>query len=84
MMPDPNSPTSAAPGASADADLLYAAAVRLLAADRMAELIGGSNARAHVMGLAYAYGLTLEDSVAILRLDVHAAQRAMVTGQVPA
>ena len=84
MMPDPNSPTSATPGAPSDADLLYAAAVRLLAADRLAELIGDSNARAHVLGLASAYGLTAEDSISILRLDVQAAQRAMVTGQVPA
>lgn len=84
MMPDPNSPTSAAPGASADADLLYAAAVRLLAADRLAELIGDNNARAHVLGLAHAYGMTLDESIAILHMDLDAARRAMVTGQVPA
>lgn len=84
MMPDPNSPTSSTPRATPRNGLLHAAAVQLLAADRLAELIGAENARSHCLGLAMAYGVDVEEAKAILRLNIPEAQRAMASGQVPA
>ena len=83
MMPDPNSLTSGTLAAPTDADLLYAAAVRMLAADRLAELTDHPTSRVKCIGLAARYGMTREDVVAVITCSRHQARRALITGQVP-
>ena len=83
MMPDPNSLTSGTPAAPTDADLLYAAAVRMLAADRLAELTCDPTSRVQCIGLAARYGMTRDDVVAIITCGYAQARRALITGQVP-
>lgn len=83
MMPDPNSLTSGTPAAPTDADLLYASAVRVLAADRIAELTDQPTSRVQCIILAWQYGLHRREVTRLITCSHEQARRAAITGQVP-
>ena len=83
MMPVPDSPTSGTPSAPAEPDLLYASAVRLLAAHRIAFLEHLPSPAPNIPALAWRYGVTLGETIRMGSCTLAQAKRAMVTGQVP-
>lgn len=83
MMPDPNSLTFTPPAPARGDAVVYASALRMLAAERLAELEGRPTSGDGLIALARKYGVTDGDILDTLAAPERTARRILLTGKRP-